>query len=354
MPLPRPLVALAPALLFPALGPRPGDEADFHPAEHLVLTKTCAEELSLELDSFDMELDGEPVAWEPPLIEVRTARRATLADGYLELKEGRVTHLERTLKGLAGAVAVTIEGDEPEEHEASLASALEDAVVRFEWDDERGEYRRSFEEGGTGDDAHLAALEPEADFLAFLPAGPVEVDAAWDVDPSALGRVFAPGGDLRLLPSSLGDEPYVTLQPAIMLGTCVTSLADAGGDWRGTVRATYAGAAQQDGVRVGRIALELEVTASADLAQRTARALEALEDELEVDFSGLEVAWKLSGTGELLWDLAAGHVHAFALDGEVELEAKLGWRQPMAGKEVLLEGTYELSGTARSTLTLER
>jgi hypothetical protein len=49
-------------------------------------------------------------------------------------------------------------------------------VVRFEWDEEKGEYRRSFEEGGTGDDAHLLALEPEADFLAFLPAGAVEVD----------------------------------------------------------------------------------------------------------------------------------------------------------------------------------
>ena len=80
-------------------------------------------------------------------------------------------------------------------------------MVRFEWDEEKGEYRRSFEEGGTGDDAHLLALEPEADFLAFLPAGAVEVDAAWDVDPSALGRAFAPGGDLRLLPSSLGVSP---------------------------------------------------------------------------------------------------------------------------------------------------
>jgi hypothetical protein len=41
------------------------------------------------------------------------------------------------------------------------------------------------------------------------------------------------------------------------------------------------------------------------------------------------------------------------LDAEVEREAKLAWRQPLAGKEAQLEGAYELSGTARSTLTLE-
>jgi hypothetical protein len=81
--------------------------------------------------------------------------------------------------------------------------------------------------------------------------------------------------------------------------------------------------------------------------------VEGLQGGIEVDFSAMEVAWKLTGTGELLWDLAAGHVHAFALDAKVELEAKLAWRQPLAGKEVLLEGTYELSGTARSNLTLE-
>lgn len=352
MSLPRTLTVLAPALLL-APGPRPRDEAAFHPGEHLALTKVWAEDLALELDSFEMELDGQPVEWEPPVIRVSSARRATLADEYLEVAEARVTRLQRTLRDLSGEVGVALEGDEPEEHAAHLASALEDAVVRFEWDEEKGEYRRSFEEGGTGDDAHLLALEPEADFLAFLPAGAVEVDAAWDVDPSALGRAFAPGGDLRLLPSSLGDEPYVTLQPPIMLGSCVTSLADAGGDWEGTVKATYAGAVVQDGVRVGRIALEIDATASADLAERYTRAVEGLQGGIEVDFSAMEVAWKLTGTGELLWDLAAGHVHAFALDAKVELEAKLAWRQPLAGKEVLLEGTYELSGTARSNLTLE-
>jgi len=51
MPLPRPLVALAPALLLPALGPGPRDEAAFRPGEHLTLTKSFAEDLSLELEA---------------------------------------------------------------------------------------------------------------------------------------------------------------------------------------------------------------------------------------------------------------------------------------------------------------
>ena len=42
MSLPRTLAALAPALLF-APGPRPRDEAAFHPGEHLALAKVSAE-----------------------------------------------------------------------------------------------------------------------------------------------------------------------------------------------------------------------------------------------------------------------------------------------------------------------
>jgi len=347
--------ALLPAAVTLAASAGPGDEAAFHPGRHAILTKAFAEDLEVELDSFEVRVDGEPMEEGAPDVRVKVARRVTLGDDYLDVEAGRVKKLTRTHELLSGeAVIVLEEQGEREEHTATLASDLEESVVLFEWNEERGEYDRKFEEGGTGNDEHLARLEPDADFLGFLPEGAVDEDDTWQVDAAALGRVLAPGGDVRLIPSSLGEAPYINLEMPGMIGAALTSLGEAGDAWKGTVKAKYAGAREEDGVRLGRIELEVEATCEADLQDACERAVEALAQDFEFTFTGMELDWKLSGRGELLWDLNGGHVHAFKLDSEVEIEARLSWKQPVLDQEVEIEAVYRLSGTARSTLALER
>jgi hypothetical protein len=335
-------------------GSGPGDEAGFHPGKHAILTKAFAEDLALEMDSFDFSVDGQPVQQDMPEVRVQAERRFTLGDEYLEVEDGRVKKLLRTHERISGASTASISDGEEEEHTAQLTSELEDAVVRFEWNEERQEYDRSFEEGGTGVEEHLNHLEPEADFLAFLPQGPVDKDDAWEVDASALGRVFAPGGDLRLTPASLGDEPYVEMEMPPMIGAAITSLAQSGSAWEGTIKAKYAGAAEEDGVRLGRIELEVDATAEVDLTDLYARSVESLGQDFGFTFDEMRLRWKLSGRGHLLWDLAGGHAHAFELESDADVEAHLGWKQRVADREVGIESVYRLSGASQVKMALER
>jgi hypothetical protein len=346
----------APLVLALALptdrGPAP-DEPAFAPGAHAILTKSFTEQTTLEIDAFEVRVNGETLEQDPADVRLETVRRVRFTDEYAEVEAGRILDLLRTFDQIGADVQVAVELGESEEHALELESELEGAVVRFEWDADEGEYLRSFEEGGTGDDEHLAALELDADLVGFLPTEPIEVDDTWEVDPVHLGRAFAPSGDLRLVADSLGSEPYRLLDREAMLGALQTALGATDDAWEGEVSARYAGAGEVDGVQVGTIALEIDVTCEARQLDRLRRMIEHLGLGSGEDFSDLTLEWRAVGTGELLWNLERGHVHAFHAEVDLTVEAHLAQTQSFGEQEVEIEGFYELSGRAAVTLETE-
>ena len=340
-----PPLALLAAPLALCLGAGPaGDEPAFAPGRYTVLTKSYTEETQLEVDSFDILVDGVPMEQELPEVTVDLTRSVVFSDEYQELGEGRVNKLLRTFEELGSESTVVVDFGEVEEHTATTASRLQDATVLFEWRPEDERYEKTFEEGG-GDEALLEGLAQDADLLGFLPAGPVDEGDEWEVDPAALGLVLAPGGDLWLVPDDFGDEPYVNLELPAMVAATVTHLGEAG-DLSGTIGATYTGRDEVEGVSVGRIELELEVILDADLTESLKRAADAIGGDLPYTMDELQVEWSLQGSGELLWNLEAGHAYSFRWEGDVELAVALGWTQEMFEQELTLEGRYSLSGTS--------
>jgi len=328
------------------------DEAAFSPRSHLILTKTYTEATSLEVDSFEITMNGEPMQQEVPEASVEARRRIVFADEYASVEEGKILILERAFEELEGTTAVALlEGDE--EHQARHASEFEGALVRFEWDADEEAYVRSFEEGGSGDDEHLAALDLDTDLTGFLPEGGVASGDTWTVDASALNGVFAPSGDLRLLGEDLGDAAYTFLDKEAMFAAMQTSLGEISDAWEGEIEATYVGSAEEDGMNVGTIELAIDVTVEADLLGGLKRTIEHLGSGDADVFQALDMDWTLSGTGVLKWDLDAGHARGFTLDAEVEMEARLAYVEPFFDERYDIEATYLVSGSTSVEMSVD-
>jgi hypothetical protein len=354
---PRPFrSALVPLVLVLALpsdrAPRP-DEPAFTPRDHAILTKTYTEHTRLEVDSFEVRVDGDPMEQAVPAAELTVTRHVVIGDEYAKVEGGKILDLLRSFEELRGTVAVSVDEGGREEHDVRVSSALEGAIVRFEWDAEREEYARSFEEGGTGDDDHLARLEIDTDLTGFLPSGSVAVGATWSVEPKHLGRVFAPSGDLRLLAADMGDEPYVVLDKEAMFAALQSSLGELGDGWQGEIEARYRGNGEEDGVTVGRIELEIDVTCDGDLLERLERTIDHLGLGTGNTFTGLRLNWAIAGKGELVWDLDSGHARSFWCEGQVEMRAHLAYTQPFLDQEMQIEADYAVSGETRVELGVE-
>jgi hypothetical protein len=141
---------------------------------------------------------------------------------------------------------------------------------------------------------------------------------AWEVDLKEFARVLAPGGNLQLTPS--GGNLFGRLMEVGVGG----DFADYYEPLGGTVRATYKGTrsesvGQGDGsaqVQVGVVALELNLASSADRTQLYRMAMPEDERRENSRLENVTVEYSLAGTGELTWDLAAGHFHALKLEGQ--------------------------------------
>ena len=338
--------ALLPLVWTPA-GPVE-DRPAFAPGAGLRLTKAYAEDTQLTVEAIELTVAGrteEP----PPGAVLSVARRAVWADEYLDLSGGRVERLRRGFDRLGLRAALSVAEPEPGEIEVRATSPLEGSTVRFEWNAVEGVYDPSFQDGG--DSALLDDLAIETDLKAFLPDGPVSPDDTWDVDPARLSTVFAPGGDLRF--QAGGPAPQGgPLEPIVAVAAGLAHLGHPGAVYAGEVRATYRGNREVDGVAVGRIELELDVSAEVELDDALRAAVDRAGD-LGIEPRDLDFAWTLAGEGQLLWNLERGHLHSWVWEGEATLEALLSWDQPAGQGTVPVDARYWLAGASRCTLELD-
>ncbi len=339
-------LVLAPVL---AAGLAPGDKVAFDPGRYTVLSKSFAEDTTVALEVYEILMDGSVISQEDiPGVSLAASHRVSMTDEYLELADGRPTKLQRTFDEIGSTVTATIDdGAGIEEHEATGSSELAEAVVAFTWDPEEESFDVAFEEGDTGDEAHLAGLVEEADFRGFLPGEEVAEGDTWDVKADALSHAVRPGGDLWVLPDDLGGGPFVNIQVQEMLAASITSLAQASGEFDGEIKATYRGSEERDGVQVGVIGLQIEVSSEIDRGERLDLAAENVGAELDIEFQSLSYMWAVEGDAELAWDLENGHFRTFSLEADVTMTVEMEWTQPFFDEEIEMGGNFELGGTTQ-------
>lgn len=324
------------------------DEVRFAPEEGSELERSWSEALDLEVDSLEETLDGNPV--DVPFSSlVFQARRAFAVEDVLTAVEGgRATDLERTFGASSLEFDLRLDG-EPLGH-ARGASPCEGSVVRFALDPETGEFERSLEEGGI-EDERLARLEPDLDLSALLPAGEVEEGATWELEPLALRRFFAAGGDLGFEPTERKAE-MSGVPPEILVAGALGSLHElfsVAEELTGKVEASYAGREESDGPALARIELELEVAAEADLGERLCLLMDDREER------SFELSGEIEGKLVVLWDLESGHLRSARFEGDAALAGKLAFPMQVVADHPALRfvGAYELSGEAAVELEVD-
>jgi hypothetical protein len=274
------------------------DALVFRVAPASTLTRTIESRIAMELDTLRMRVDGEevpPESFDKLGLTLAHSERCVVTDAFLEVAPEGPRRLRRTFDDLGGEVRTKhTPSEDSSDQQALYASALEGTSVDFVWDEDAAAFVAAFAEGSTGDASLLAGLEEDMDLRRLLPREPVALGATWTIDARALQCLLDPGGDLGLV--SEGDTRVDRSRTDAQQRDNLT----------GAFAGTWTTTDTVDGVRVARIALELDLRTHAELDLAPDGNLTDGKDRIETAFE-LE--------GELRWDLDHGHALALELGG---------------------------------------
>jgi hypothetical protein len=329
--------SLVPVVSVALVAPSQSHDLRFQVAPSTTLVRTLESGYALDLESMVLTLDGEEIPAEllgEFELHLERKEQATVTDVIEGVEDGRPVVLVRSFDALSAAEKARFSSpDGSEDQDSDFESALEGERVVFRWNTESGAFDVSFAEGGEGDAELLAELEEDMDLRRFLPEAPVGEGDTWEVDAQAYAAVLDPGGDLALENTS-GEEDTSAQDAALR-----ANLA-------GTIRATYRGARNEGEVRVGVIALELDVSTHAEISG-------PMEDEPgTTETSRVEARFELEG--ELLWDLQHGHALALELSGTSEFHLVQTLRGELEGEPYEQIQKMQLAGEAGSSMRFER
>jgi len=326
------LVPVLAVLLVPGGGPEP---LTFSPAAGTTLQRDCSWSHTLELESLSVQFNGEDVPAEYlEAAEGSMSREETIVvtDVLETMGDGRPERLVRTFDELSARETLAFGGEPSEE---IGASELEGKRVVFRWNAESDAHEAEWAEGEEGDEALLAELEEDMDLRALLPGRAVEPDERWEIEVEVFDRLLSPGGDLALVsPSDEEDEDD-----------------DSDQQFRenidGSFVARYVGSSEEDGTRVGVIAVTIEA--------RTFAEQPLGEDERPEGFEGTRrVEMEVELEGELHWDLEHGHARLFELSGTMALDMLQALRGEVEGESHEQSQRMEFAGPVSLRFTIER
>lgn len=325
----------APLLLAFAL---PSDDVSFHPKAGSQVKKKLEVTIELKPESLELSLNGDPMPDgdidgldESLLIELAIG----VTEKFVETKDGRPTDLLRTFDELSLSTKAGSERDDAPDFDR-----LEGKTVRFHWKDEGDTYERSFHES-EGDDVLLLNLSDDMDLRALLPGKNVAEGDTWEVPGAKLLPLFLPGG----LPGEIAtDEGAGPLRAALeeVQGGLLKLVED------GKVTCKYAGARDEGGTRVAEIHFTLAGRGDVDLS----KAFESLAQDEEVKPEVEATASvELDGEGKILWDLAAGRVHAFEMRLESKIDLDVTAEAEVEGETFQFGVEGKITGTGTWKLT---
>jgi hypothetical protein len=354
---------LSPLALVCAVGfAVPGDEVAFHPSEGLSLTKKFSSDFTLRLADFSASAMGQEISPDMvgnPEVTVSGGQSIELSDEFVKVGGGRPLELVRLFDGLSGKMAFEASAQgESKNEETEMKSALLGKKVSYKWNDGESNYTVAWAEGQDGEAKLLEGLEEDMDFRYLLGEGAQKEGASWDIPTDKLGAMLFPGGSFKLEGDDAkgDDEDAMKFLEELDIDTdeLLAKLFD------GTLKATYAGIKDVDGLRLAEIALEADIKSSNDFSDLAARLIEKAMEEAGEDVGAkptieqfaLEISFK--GTGTLMWDAKAGHAHSFELTGEGSAVLKVGASVDNEGQPVAVKGTVEFEGEFHSNLEVSR
>lgn len=344
--------------LLPALGAGfaftlggPAETLAFGPQAGSVLTKTFTIGGEYELDQISLNVNGQDMSGMLGEIQVSLEQesRIEVTDTYTSVEDGRPRELLRSFEDLSGKMSMEVSPGGAEMPQFESSSPLEGKTVAFKWDAEKEEYELTFQDG-EGEEDWLADLEEDMDLRIFLPSSEVEAGASWTVELERLQGVVMPGGNLHLEPEGMEVDEESMKMFEDLFGDLGQELGDL---LEGECKCTYKGTQDDGGVRVAEIAIEVEVATTLDLAAFLDKGIRGVIEQQgagdSVDFS-IETAdfgFDFDGSGTLLWNLAAGRMHSFQLNGDVTIDMDLAVRVEVEGESQAMDASLEMSGTLR-------
>jgi hypothetical protein len=305
---------------------RPGAEhIHFGVAPGTKLLKVVKTSHELQLDSISSSTDDMPAIVDPVGGWVSSNQRFDFLDQYVACDDARPTRLQRGFIAASsdGRLDATLSGAKQLADKSHSQSPLIGQSVSFTWIADEHDWSRCYDRVDA-EEQWLAPLRGEFDLLALLPPSDVEPGAQWDIDLARLREVFAPGGDLSMLPS--GGSRFGRSMELGIGGDFADFLSE---HPQGRAHATFGGARDielDDGsqtepaapprkLRVAVIALEFDLTSRRDRTDLYRIAMPADERAEAARLDSVPLEYTLRATGELVWDLAAGHFHSLSIRG---------------------------------------
>jgi len=307
-------LALVPALLIGGSS-EPEDEKtiELSPEEGSVLRKTFTRELELTLVGGSL---GHLGYLADPVQVGRTRwndeQRVVLTDAYGPVREGRPLRLERSFDelftshghalGLSASPVGPLEIELPREGRGEI----EGATVVFAWDEESGEYRRSWGPDVDLDDSLLAGLDADADLREILPWKDVSPGDVWFTDVEIFRQICWPGGSIAYL----NEEDRYLVRPVDQ------RLAE---DLDGTFRVELVRTVRRAGVRLA--VLEIRGILEATTAFEHDLSLSYMSYDLDLAVRQ-DLQLYLVARGRLHWNLDADHLDSCVLEGDVTVRQR--------------------------------
>lgn len=303
-----------------------GTELAFKPAEATKLSKEFTINLDFALDDLIVSMNGEEM--DPAMMgldldeaQAQVSMTVNFNDVYVGMSGNKTTELKRTFE----SGTAEYEAGDGESGNESM-DELEGKVIVFKWNEEKGQYDLTDEDGEEVDE-DMQMMSEDADLRIFLPKSEVEEGDSWSVKGKDLLGVFVPGVNIDKAMARADEEAAkegdVPFTPSDFLKFM---------EELGEIECTYQGTKEVNGRVLQVIALKPMIEKTIDLTDVLTEIIdEASGGAQEFDLS-VELVLEGEGSGELLWDAEAGHFRSYKLDMDLQtLIDASGSAQGMSG-----------------------
>ena len=118
--------------------------------------------------------------------------------------------------------------------------------------------------------------------------------------------------------------------------------------FEGECTCTFTGIREENGMRLGEIAIQIEVASTLDLSELLTELITKLAEyggempEFSIDTADLNLDF--DGEGILLWDIEGGRAYAFTLSGDAQIAFDISASVEAEGESHAFEASLEMSG----------
>ena len=343
------------------------DRIAFAPESGLTVTRTIENRLTLDLEDFAMDVDGQDMTAMMggiPEVSFTNTNSVVVTDEFVEMAEGRPAKLKRTYDTIGNHVLVDASMmGEGQTDETEMSSELEGAEVVFTWDTESGEFVASYaDEEDSRDPELLEGLSEDMDLRMLLPGREVEVGESWDIPFDALFSMLLPGGNLGAQPDGM-DEMDADMdmgQMEDLMRELMDEYADAAESlFDGERKATYQGMREVDGEKLAVISLVIDTDGTLDFADMILDMMDRMGEisempmEMDMSIAAADLLMTVEGEGELLWDARRGIFRSMEMEAEMSIGVEMAMDMDMGGQATTMDITVELFGDLESSFVAE-